>query len=78
MLDTIRICAEIFNLIVLPVLSYFAWVLRDINLQLRKINGRVIGLEEWHRGHDKLDDGRFEQVNAEVLRLRDQFDRGRL
>ena len=62
--------------LLVPVLGYGAWILRDIRNQLRTLNGRMIKIEEWRGAHDKQDDERHEDLTAHVDRLSDRRWRG--
>lgn len=55
---------QIVQVFLIPLLAYCAWVLRDINNQLRALNGRIIRVESWKEGHEKLDDTRFEAISV--------------
>lgn len=63
---TLEIVLKIVQIIVLPVLGYVTFVLRDIRSNLNKLNGRVGKLEEWTRGHEKLDQVRHEDIRREL------------
>jgi hypothetical protein len=55
-------------------LAGVAWIVRGvqrINAQLVQLNGRLGKLEEWSRGHERLDDERHQMVL-------DRIDEGRL
>jgi len=55
---------QFVQVFLIPLLGYAAWVLRDINEQLKALNGRIIRVETWKEGHEKLDDTRFGTVKA--------------
>lgn len=58
--------------IVVPILGYGAYILRDIRHQLRTINGRVMKLEAWTTAHEKIDDDRTKALKREL----DQIQHG--
>lgn len=63
------------QVVVVPVISYGAWVLKDIRDQLRAMNGRLLTMEQWRADHDKQDDHRHDTVQRDVDRLRERvFD----
>ena len=58
--------------LLVPVLGYGAWILRDIRNQLRTLNGRMIKIEEWRELHDKQDDERHRDLTTQLGRLSDR------
>lgn len=55
--------------ILLPLLGYGAYVLRDIRNQLQAMNGRLLKSEAWMKAHEKLDDDRFSGIKRELDQL---------
>ena len=55
---------QVVQVFLIPLLAYCTYVLRDINNQLRVLNGRIIRVESWREGHEKLDDARFKAVRV--------------
>jgi TolA-binding protein len=55
--------AGLFERLVVPILGYGAYILRDIRNQLRAMNGRLMKMEEWRELHHEQDE-RFHQETA--------------
>lgn len=55
---------QIVQTLLIPLLGYAVWVLREINTKLHGLNIRITTMEEWAKGHEKLDDVRFTAVSA--------------
>lgn len=60
---------------VVPAIWSGVYVLRDIRRQLAELNGRIIRLEQWSDGHEKLDAERFEDVTERLDQLREDMHR---
>ena len=59
---------KVFQTVLLPLIGYITWVLRDIRAQLSVLNGRLIKLETWKEEHKKQDDDRHEDLSRRVDR----------
>lgn len=53
---------KIVQTIAVPILGYFAYVLRGIRAELHNLNGRMIDMERWRVDHNKQDDERHDHT----------------
>lgn len=53
---------KITQTIAVPLLGYFAYILRGIRTELRNLNGRMIDMERWRADHNKQDDERHDAI----------------
>lgn len=73
--DLFDTALRLWQVVVVPVAGWGAWVLTDIRNQLRTLNGRMLTMEQWRADHDKQDDHRHESVTRDVERIQERvFD----
>jgi hypothetical protein len=54
---------DIIDKLVVPLIGWVAWEIRNVNMQLRVMNGRLGKVEQWAEDHDEHDRTRFDAVN---------------
>ncbi len=62
----VTIGLAILQIVVVPMVAYVAWVIRDIRTKVNSMDVRLSRIEEWSRGHEKLDDERFEGLTHRI------------
>lgn len=77
MLDDFQKYGEIARTLLVPIIGYLTYILRDIRGQLQQINGRLIDLERWRQEHAKWDDDHHQQVDQALTRLENRMDHAR-
>ena len=55
--------------LVVPLLGYGLFVMRGIREELRKLNGRVIRIEQWSHDHDEADEKAFAQIRRDLDKI---------
>lgn len=71
MLEEISKVMPIVQTIGIPLLGYGAYLLRDIRDELRRLNGRVVRLEQWREDHEIFADRARAEINREFDRIHD-------
>ena len=66
----LRDVLDLLDKLVLPLIGYGAWVLRDIRDHLRILNGRLTRAEQWGVDHEKQDEERFTMLRQEHMMIR--------
>lgn len=56
--------------LLVPIFGFGTYVLRGINQELRKLNGRVIRMEQWQKDHESHDKDRFDGIHESLKGLR--------
>lgn len=57
---------NVIDKLILPIVAYGTFILRDIRHELRELNGRMIKMEEWQGMHEKLDDERYYNLTSRI------------
>lgn len=57
---------RIVEILLVPILTYGAYILRDIRNEMRRMNGRMVSMEVWRTMHDKQDDERHHDVITRI------------
>lgn len=71
-MDTLQTIKEISNIVsqlLVPLIAYGAYILRDIRGELRRLSDTLIEVNSWRAAHDRRDDERHQQLERELHRL---------
>lgn len=60
---------ELVQYLIVFLLGLIGWGVKSTHSQVIKINGSVLELKEWTRGHEELDKTRFADLEKNIERL---------
>jgi len=65
--------AEIIQILVVPLIGYGIYLLKDISKQLFKINTSLSGLSQWTIDHEVLDAERNTNLKEEITQCKQRW-----